>query len=126
MLAIQGLTTDSCPPIILTAITPQDSDIVLPSTTLSGKKRLATFGEAIAPVGASGLALLGENAQGDAMRRVVQFFRANRVSKNQRTVRMSFPGGAVSVAVTSFTPSQVDAEYNIMPFQIGGYVMEGV
>lgn len=126
MFAIQGLAAGGCPPIIITAITPQDADIVAPATTLNRQKRLAVFGEAISPVSASGIALLGLNGQADTMRQVTQFFRSRRVSRNRGTVNMSFPGGAVTAAITSFSPGTPDAEYNIMPFNIGGYILNGV
>jgi hypothetical protein len=118
--AIGGLAIGGCPPILVTSINPTKADLVLPSTSMAKKKRLFVFGEAMSPVQISGVCMLGPLAQGDSLRRVNEFFEANRVSKSMRAVNLSSPAGGARAYLTDFSVGAVDPEFNLVPFSISG------
>lgn len=122
---IDGLATGGCPPVIITSVSPSDRDIVQPVATLTRKKYVYVFGQAIGDVQISGIAMLGKNAQAGTMDRVVSFVRNHRVSNGSTSpVNVSMPGGAVKVWVTGMGVGTPDPEFNTIPFVINGLIAE--
>jgi len=111
--------------VIITGVSPSDSDVVQPVSTMSGKKFVYVFGSAIGDVQISGLALLGANAKADTMERVVSFVKSKRLSGgNNEPVNVAFPGGVLKVWVTGMGLGSADAEFNTQPFVIVGLIAE--
>ncbi len=110
--ALAGLK--SAPPIILQGVSMSDTDIVLPVSTLSGRRFLYEFGKAIGQGQMSGIALLGCGGVSSFSRMVDNM----RVSSGKGKVTLSTPLGGYRVFVTGFGMAPPDAEYNLQPFSI--------
>jgi hypothetical protein len=123
--AIEGLSTGGCPPVLITGVSPSDRDIVQPVTTLTNKKIIYVFGEAIGDVQISGLAFLGKGADADTMQRVVSFMKSRRLSAGNKTpVNVAIPGGAMKVHITGMALGNADPEYNVQGFMLSGLIVE--
>lgn len=122
---IDGLSTRTCPPIIITGVNPSSNDIVQPLVTMDGKKIVYVFGESIGDIVINGEALLGPNAAAGTMDRVVDFFRSRRLSSGGGSkVNVSAPGGAYKVWITGMGLGSANAEFNTLPFTLTGLIAE--
>lgn len=119
---IDGLNSASCPPIIITGVSPSPSDVVMPALTFGGQSRLFVFGKNMGPVIISGISLLGPRANSDNALRVARFFEEKRVSNSRSTVKISGPDGAFKAFITGYSPGGADLEYNILPFTLSGVI----
>lgn len=119
--AIGDLVSSGCPPLLINGVQLQETDVVLPVTTLNNTSILYVFGGNLGNVTISGTAFLGPQGTGQ-MEQVVAFVRNNRVSNSLSTVPVSFPGGSLSIYVTGMGLSPADPEFNLQPFAITGMV----
>lgn len=122
---IEGLDTSGCPPILINGVSPSDSDVAQPVSTMGGQKFVYVFGSAIGDVQISGTAMLGKNASADTMERVVRFVKSRRLSSgNSEPVNVAFPGGVLKVWVTGMGLGSADPEFNTQAFVIIGLIAE--
>lgn len=94
-------------------------DIIAPGVALDRSKIIAVFGDDWGNATVNGIVLLGEAGVGggSALTGVIEFFQANRVSKQKKPCGLSLPGNqAYAIFLHRLTVSGVDAEYHIQPF----------
>lgn len=112
-------------PIILNTLTVDDKIVNMPVLTLDSVRILYVFGKAWGDITVGGLALLGKGGTGDALAKVVEWFKANSVEKEDKEVSVSLPGGAsYRFYVTALGIGDPDVEYQFFPFSVYGKIIE--
>jgi len=99
-----------------------DTDIVLPVSTLNNKKVLYTFGRSFGNVTVNGMILLGPNGKSATLGSLLGWYQSNRTSGGGGTVNFSFPGGAYKLYVVGLVISEADPQFNIQYFQVAGLI----
>lgn len=111
-------------PVLITGVQTNDRDLVLPIVTLDNFRILYTFGQDFGDFNIVGIALLGAaGTGGDALKSVVSWFKANRVTNKQSPVTVSLGGGgSYEVFITGLNIAEADTAFHLQPFIIAGRI----
>lgn len=104
----------SAPPLVIQGGNFQDTDIVLPISTLDKRRFLYSFGKNFDGGSLQGIALLGLSGSIG----LAQMVDSMRTSSGNGAVTFSTPLGGYRVFVTGFGMAQPDPEFNLQPFSV--------
>lgn len=109
--------------VLLNAVMIDDQDLILPQTTINGRKILYTAGTAFGNVQIAGEVLGGpvsNGYMGDDLGRVVDWFEQNRVGRSQSPVNVSVGSKGYKVYIHGLSIGENDPELNIHRFVVVG------
>jgi len=117
--------TDSSP-ILLQSISVSDKVIHLPVVCLDGTRIVYVFGRDFGDISVGGLALLGKGGVGDALTKVVSYYKANSVEDGSDTkVSVSLPGSSsYKFYLLGLTIQDPNPEMQYFPFMLSGKIVE--
>ena len=115
-------------PILIKGVEISDVDLVGPMTLLNGFKALYSFGRDFGNAVIHGEVLLGPTAStATAMGDLINFFEAYRISKTNKPVNVSVPGGkAYKTFLTGLALGMPDVQYHTQSFAICGIIADPV
>lgn len=119
---------DSPYPVIIRNVQLTDNDIILPVSTLDGKKILYAFGADFGDMQIMGTVFLGpvgETTPG--LRPIVDFFNSNAVGRasEPRALTLSMPGNvAYKIFLKSLTVQAADPDLNLHDFAFGAIIAD--
>ncbi len=115
-------------PLLITGISYDKKDMILPVTCLNGVKVLYSFGEGFGQVVVRGQILLGPQAGGGStshLQGLIDWFQSKRVSKSRTPVKLSIlRSGAVRAYLNSLQIAEADPQFHIQQFAMGGVLVE--
>ena len=125
VISIPGLPTASGgTAILLRSFDMGDKDMVAPVATLDRKKILYTFGEDFGDFSASVWVLLGGGTDSTPLSKVIRWFKEQRVSKQNATLKISAGNQAYNCALTGMRVSEAMPDFNIQPVQLSGVIID--
>lgn len=127
--AVSGLESKKgAYPLLITGISWNKRDILLPVACLNGVKVLYSFGESFGDVVVRGQILLGPQAGKGGTSHVqglVDWFQGNRSSKSKKPVKLSIlRSGAVRAYLNSLQIAEADPQNHVLNFAMGGVLVE--
>lgn len=115
-------------PLLITGISFDKQDLLLPVACLNNVKVLYSFGEGFGQVVIRGQILLGPQAGGGSTSHVqglIDWFQSKRVSKSRTPVKLSvLRSGAVRAYLNSLQIAEADSQFHIQQFAMGGVLVE--
>lgn len=115
--------------VLITAVSPVESDLVLQHTSINGKKILYTTGKDFGAVSISGEILLGTGGSSregarigddDTVKAVEDWFNARRIGVSDEPVNVSAGGNVMKVYLVTFGLTDANAEFQTVGFTVQG------
>jgi hypothetical protein len=127
--AVEGLESKKGDyPLLITGISWDKRDLLLPVACLNGVKVIYSFGEGFGQVLVRGQILLGPQVgQGSTshLQGLIDWFQSKRSAKGKRPVKLSIlRSGAVRAYLNSLQIADADPQFHVQNFALGGVLVE--
>lgn len=115
-------------PLMITGISFDKHDLLLPVACLNSVKVIYSFGEGFGQVVVRGQILLGPQAGGGGTSHVkglIDWFQSKRSARARSPVKLSvLRSGAVRAYLNSLQIAEADAQFHVLHFALGGVLVE--